>query len=92
LSRAKKKLDPRRWDAPELATKVDAMVDFPTPGSPLTQRIFGASRSPIHLLAFVRISRRVSFIHSAGMLHPFGFKPVISASSLGETKEYDEKN
>jgi hypothetical protein len=68
------------------------MVDFPTPGSPLTQRIFGASRFPIQLLAFVRISWRVSSIHSAGMLHLFGFKSLSSASSLGETKEYDEKN
>jgi hypothetical protein len=26
------------------------------------------------------------------MLQPFGFKSLSSASSLGETKEYDEKN
>jgi hypothetical protein len=26
------------------------------------------------------------------MLHLFGFKSLSSASSLGETKEYDEKN
>jgi hypothetical protein len=47
----------------KLETKVAAMVDFPAPGLPLTQRMFGSSKSSNQLLIFSKTWARVPFVH-----------------------------
>src|SRR6202035_1857194 len=41
--RLKKKKDPRRWSPVKIATRLEATADFPAPGSPLINKMFGVS-------------------------------------------------
>ena len=62
--RWKKNLDPSRFVALKCSTMLVAIADFPTPGCPFNQRMFGALKSVVHSLILFRRSRRVPSRHS----------------------------
>jgi hypothetical protein len=69
------------------------MADFPTPGCPFNQRIFGASKSAVQVSILSRISRRVPSIHPLTCgphSTPRGFNFARMVSSSFETVKHSQ--